>query len=124
MRRRTAVTLALVLMMAIVGVLVVQSARAWGFTTDRHRLAQEMVARETYFSRQLANQKAVLESQRRIYMERFRRLEAQLQQRDDDVAVLRERLSTMQSLRSEQIEAHVIARRVQSSSPVTGGQQR
>ena len=37
MRRRTAVTLALVLMMAIVGVLVVQSARAWGFTTDRHK---------------------------------------------------------------------------------------
>ena len=122
MGRRTVVTVALVLMVAVVGVLSVQSARAWGFTTDRHRRAQEMVARESYLYRQLANQDAVLESQRRIYMERFRRLEAQLQQRDDDVAVLRERLGTMQSLRSEQIEARVIARRIQSSSPSAGGQ--
>ena len=121
MGRRALVTVALVVMVASVGVLLVESAR--GFTTDRHRRAQEMVARESYLYGQLANQDAVLESQRRIYMERFRRLEAQLQQRDDDVAVLRERLGTMQSLRSEQIEARVIARRVQSSSPLTGGQE-
>jgi hypothetical protein len=40
-------------------------------------------------------------------MERFRRLEAQLRQREEDVAVLRERLVTMQ------IEARVIPRQVQ-----------
>jgi uncharacterized protein HemX len=106
-RRRAVVTLAVVVMVATVGVLFVQGARAWGSATDRHRWAQESVTRESYLYRQLANRDAVLESQRRIYMERFRRLEAQLRQREEDVAVLRERLVTMQ------IEARVIPRQVQ-----------
>jgi biopolymer transport protein ExbB/TolQ len=107
--RRAVVTLALVVMVASVALLFVQGARAWGFTADRLRRAEEIMARESSLYRQLANQDEILESQRRIYMERFRRLEAQLQQRDEDVAVLRERLVTMQR---------------QSRSPFTGGQQR
>jgi hypothetical protein len=110
MQRRAVVTLAVVVIVAGVGVLFVQGTRAWAFTADRHRRAQEIVARESYLYRQLANQDAVLESQRRVYMERFRRLESLLRQREDDVALLR----TM------------IARRVegQSSSPFTGGNER
>lgn len=130
MRRRAVVTLAVVVMVATVGVLFVQGGRAWG-SADRHRRAQEIVAREPYLYRQLANRDAVLESQRRIYTERFRRLEAQLRQREQDVAVLRERLITMQSQRSNEIEARAIPRQVQggnvgsqSSSPFTGGQER
>ncbi len=107
MRRRAVVTLAVVVVLATVGVLFVQGARAWGFAADRQRRAQEIVARESYLYRELANRDAVLESQRRIYMERFRRLEAQLRQREQDVAVLRERLVTIpiRSPRSNEIAA-------------------
>ena len=96
MRRRAVVTLAVVVMVATVGVLLVQGARA----ADGQRRAQESVARESYLYQQLANRDAVLESQRRIYMERFRGLEAQLRGREQDVAVLSERLVTMQSQRA------------------------
>lgn len=114
MRRRAVVTLAVVVMVATVGVLFyVQGSRAWGFTADRHRQAQEIVARESYLHRQLASRDAVLESQRRIYTERVRRLEAQLRQREQDIAVLREHLVTMQSQRSNDIEARVLARQIQ-----------
>jgi hypothetical protein len=124
--RRAVVTLALVVMVASVALLFVQGARAWGFTADRLRRAEEIMARESSLYRQLANQDGVLESQRRIYIERFRRLEAQLQQRDEHVAVLRERLVTMQGQHGNDIEARVIARQVhgQSSSPFTGGPER
>ena len=83
------------------------------------------MARESSLYRQLANQDGVIEAQRRIYIERFRRLEAQLQQRDEHVAVLRERLATMQGQHGNDIETRVIARQVRSrSSPFTGGQER
>jgi hypothetical protein len=111
-RRRAVVTLAVVVMVATVGVLFVQGARAWG-SADRHRRAQEIAAREPYLYRQLADRDAVFESQRRIYTERFRRLEEQLRQREQDVAVLRERLVTMQSQRSNEIDARAIPRQVQ-----------
>jgi uncharacterized protein HemX len=99
-RRRAVVTLAVVVMVATVGVLFVQGARAWGSAADRHRRAQESVAHESYLYRQLANRDAVLESQRRVYMERFRGLEAQLRQREQDVAVLREHVVALQSQRA------------------------
>jgi hypothetical protein len=91
MHRRAVVTTALVILLATLGVLFVQGAWAWTFATDRRR-AQETAARESYLYVQLSNRDAVLESQRRIYMERFRKLEEQLRDRDQDVAVLRERL--------------------------------
>jgi hypothetical protein len=89
--RRAVVTLAVVVVVATLGV---ASARAWGFAADRQRRVQESVIREVHLYRELANRDAVLESQRRIYMERFRRLETQLRERDRDVFVLRERLGT------------------------------
>jgi uncharacterized protein HemX len=124
--RRAVVTLAVVVMVAGVALLFVQGARAWGFTVDRLRRAEEIMARESSLYRQLANQDGVIESQRRIYIERFRKLEAQLQQRDEHVAVLRERLATMQGQQGNDIETRVIARQVhgRSSSPFTGGQER
>ena len=96
-RRRPVVALALTVILATVCILFVQGARAWGFAADRHRRAQEIAAREPYLYQQLSDSDAVLESQRRIYMERFRRREVQLRQRDQDVAALQERLVTMQS---------------------------
>lgn len=125
MSRRAVVTLAVVVMVASVALVFVQGVRAWGFTADRLRRAEEIMARESSLYRQLANQDGVIEAQRRIYIERFRRLEAQLQQRDEHVAVLRERLATMQG-QGNDIETRVIARQVRSrsSSPFTGGQDR
>lgn len=63
-----------------------------GRVVDRNRRAHEIAAREPGLYRQLADRDALLESQRRIYMERFRRLEAQIRDREHDVAALRARL--------------------------------
>jgi hypothetical protein len=84
---RVAVGLALVATLTLAG-----GARAWSVATDGHRRAHQSEARQAYLHRQLANKDAVLESQRRIYMERFRRLEAQIRERERDIAVLRARL--------------------------------
>lgn len=86
MRRRTAVVLALLVTLTFLG-----GARAW--TADGHRRAQESAARQSLLYQQLANKDAVLESQRRIYIERVRRLEAQVREREQEVAVLRARLA-------------------------------
>lgn len=87
MRRRTAVGLALMVTLILLG-----GARAWSVAAEGHRRIQKSEAHQSYLYRQLADKDAVLESQRRIYMERFRRLEAQVREREQDVAVLRARL--------------------------------
>ncbi len=84
---RAAVGLTLVVTLTLAG-----GARAWNVAADGHRQAHESEARQAYLHRQLANKDAILESQRRIYMERFRRLEAQVREREQDIAVLRARL--------------------------------
>ena len=99
-RRRALVTLAVVLILASIGVLFARAAWAGRLAADRHRRAQESVARESYLYQQLSNRDAIVESQRRMYMERFRRLEAQLRERERDLAALRERLVTGQSQRA------------------------
>jgi hypothetical protein len=71
---------------------------AWGavgrsFADDRVRRA-ETEAREVHLYQRLANGEAVLESQRQIYMERFRRLEARIRQKDDEINALRTRTLT------------------------------
>lgn len=71
---------------------LVSGTRAWSVAADGHRRAQESEARQSYLYRQLADRDAVLESQRQIYMERFRRLEAQVREREQDVFALRARL--------------------------------
>jgi hypothetical protein len=106
LRRRALVTLAVVFILAGVGVLFTQAAWAWGLAADRHRRAQESVARESYLYQQLSSRDAVLESQRRIYMERFRRLEAQLRERERDLAALRGKLVTGQSQRAIADQSH------------------
>jgi hypothetical protein len=66
----------------------------WGigrsFAADRVRRA-EVEAREVHLYQQLANREGVLESQRRIYIERFRKLEALIRQKDQEIATLRMR---------------------------------
>lgn len=81
-----------VVIVATVCVLLIQGARAWGSAADRDRRAHEMAAREHALYRQLVDRDAVLESQRRTYMERFRKLEAQVRDREQDVLALRARL--------------------------------
>lgn len=86
MRHRTAVVLALV-----VTLILLAGTRAW--MADGHRRARESEAHQSHLYRQLADKDGVLESQRRIYMERVRRLEAQVREREQEVAVLRARLA-------------------------------
>jgi hypothetical protein len=53
---------------------------AWGlvgWSSATGRVRAEIEARDVHLYERLVNGEAVLESQRRIYMERFRRLEAQ-----------------------------------------------
>jgi hypothetical protein len=57
---------------------------------DRVRRA-EVEAREGHLYRQLSNRDAILESQRRIYLERIRRLELQLWAKDQEISALRAR---------------------------------
>lgn len=91
--RRTLVALGLALMVASLLGLFIEGARARSFAADRHRRAQEIEARELLdLYRQLTNSDAVLESQRWIYIERFRKLEAQIQQKDQQIFALRARL--------------------------------
>ena len=90
---RAIVTVGRIVVVATVCVLLIQGARAWGAAADRNRRAYEIAAREPDLYRQLADRDAILESQRRIYMERIRKLEAQIRDREQDVADLRARLS-------------------------------
>jgi hypothetical protein len=58
---------------------------------DRVRRA-EVEVRESHLYRQLSNQDAILESQRRVYIQRIRRLEALLRERDQIISALRTRV--------------------------------
>jgi hypothetical protein len=51
-----------------------------------------MEAREPWLYQQLAGRDAIHESQRRIYMERFRALEDRIQQKGQEIFALRARL--------------------------------
>ena len=78
--------------LVVVGLLVVLG---W-WTVERSVAADgvrraETQAREEHLSRQLSNRDAILESQRRIYLERIRRLEAALSGKDQELSALRTR---------------------------------
>lgn len=94
---RTLVALAVVFMVASLLILFVSGAGGRGFAADRLRRAQEIETQVAHLYRQLAAKDAVLESQRRIYMERFRRLEAHIRQKEQEIATLRARLATITS---------------------------
>jgi hypothetical protein len=83
------------LMMFIVVLLIAEGARARGFATERRLRVQEIEASHAELYRQLANQAGVLESQRQIYMQRFRGFEALVRQKDGDIFVLRARLAAL-----------------------------
>lgn len=93
---RTLVALALGFMVASLLILFVWGAVGRGFAGDRLRRA-EIETREAGLYRQLADKDAILESQRRIYMERFRRLEAQIREKDQEIVALRVRLAIIPS---------------------------
>lgn len=78
---------------AMVTLTLVGGVRAWSAAAEGRRLFQESEVRQSHLYRQLAQRDAVFESQRRIYIERFRSLEAQVRAREQDVAVLRARLA-------------------------------
>lgn len=96
-RVRTLVTVGLAIMVASPLILFVGGAGGRGVAVDHLRRTQEIEAREEHLYQQLAERDAVLETQRRIYMERFRSLEAQIQQKDQEIAALRARLATITS---------------------------
>jgi septal ring factor EnvC (AmiA/AmiB activator) len=86
-RRGAVIALVCMATLALAG-----GARALSVGADGHRRAQEDAAHQSYLYRQLADREAVLESQRRTYVERIRRLESQIREREQDIAVLRARL--------------------------------
>jgi hypothetical protein len=88
--RRTAATLTLASLL----VLLLWGAVERSAAAERLRRAASD-AREVHLSRQIADRTAVLESQRRIYVERFRKLEVQIRQKDQEIA----RLRTLRALR-------------------------
>jgi hypothetical protein len=92
MRRTVAIGLTVMVTLAFVG-----GARAWSVAAQGHRRLQESEVRQSYLYRQLADRDAVFESQRRIYMERFRSLEAKVREREQDVAALLARLAARPS---------------------------
>lgn len=90
MNRRAALVIALTVMATLT---LAGGARAWTVAAQNHRRLQEGEARQSQLYQQIANREAVLESQRRMYIERVRRLEAQVRGREQDIAVLRARLA-------------------------------
>ena len=94
---RILVTLVLGFMVVSPFMFFVGGAGGRGFAVDHLRQAQQIEAREGHLYRQLAERDTLLETQRRMYMERFRSLEAQIQQKDQEIAALRARLATITS---------------------------
>ena len=76
----------------MVGLLVVLGWWMGGrsVAADGVRRAEAQV-REEHLYRQLSNRDAILESQRRIYLGRIRRLEAALWRKDQELSALRTR---------------------------------
>lgn len=74
---------------------------AWGAVgrsaAAGHVRRTEIEARELHLHQRLANGEAILESQRQIYMDRFRKLELLIHQKDEEINGLRAR-----ALRAEQ----------------------
>jgi hypothetical protein len=90
-------------MLATLGLVTVLVFFVWGvgglgFAGDRLRRAEETESREGHLYRRIAERDAVLETQRRIYMERFRKLETELRQREQEIIAMRARLSTVNDL--------------------------
>lgn len=56
-----------------------------------HVRRTEIETRELHLYQRLANGEAILESQRQVYMERFRKLEALIRQKDEEINTLRTR---------------------------------
>jgi hypothetical protein len=71
-------------------ILFVWAAVGRSFAADRVRRA-EIETREVHLRQRIANGEAVLESQRLIYLERFRRLEVRIRQKDEEIDALRTR---------------------------------
>lgn len=93
-RRRVLVVGVFALLTVSLLLLFVEVVRARSFAAERQRRALEIVSREPELYRQLAERDGVFESQRQIYMERFRRLEAKIRQNDQEINALRARLTT------------------------------
>jgi hypothetical protein len=85
-------TLGLTIM--LVTLMLIGGGHAWSAWAQDQRRLQESEVRQSHLHRQIIDRDAVFESQRRIYMERFRRLEGQVRDREQDVVVLRARLAT------------------------------
>ena len=95
-RQCAAVSLAFVVTVTLLG-----GARAWSVAQRRAHASE---AHQSYLHRQLADRDAIFESQRQIYMERFRRLEAEVREREQDLAALRARLVDPRVLAGDRVD--------------------
>lgn len=93
-RRRTSLMVRLALVVASVLILFSGWASGSNVATARVRRAQEIETREERLYRRLADKDGVLESQRRIYVQRLRGLEDQIRRKDQEITDLRNRLAT------------------------------
>jgi hypothetical protein len=92
-----------VIALACIGTLTLTgAARGWSVAADGHRRAEESEAHHSYHHQQLANKDAIVESQRLIYMERFRRLEALVREREQEIAALRGCLLIRSAMQGEE----------------------
>ena len=72
-------------------IILAHDLRDAGFATDRLKRIHELEARDAQFYEQLAQKDAQRESQRNIFIDRIRRVEAQLRGHSQELAVLRAR---------------------------------
>lgn len=86
--RRRAITVALVAVGLLIFLLNVRGA--W-VAADRLKRIHELEARETQLYEQLAQKDAQRESQRRIYIDRIRKREAELRDHAQEILALRAR---------------------------------
>lgn len=78
--------------LAIALVIAAHSATRAGFPSDDSKRIQELQTSEAHLYRQIANREAQLESQRKVYITRIRKLEDALLQKDREIARLKTRV--------------------------------
>jgi biopolymer transport protein ExbB/TolQ len=90
LRRRT-ITVAFSAASVLIILLLLQDLRGAGLAADRLKRIQELEAREAQLYEQLAQKDAQRESQRRTYIDRIRKGEAQLRDNAVEITALRAR---------------------------------
>jgi hypothetical protein len=89
--RRRAITVAFIAASVLILLLLLQDLRGARLAADRLKRIHELEAREAQLYEQLAQKDAQREVQRRIYVDRIRKGEAQLRENAVEITTLRAR---------------------------------